>query len=127
MLEAALIMVSCVLFVQMGLSEAVQDTLHIRVRVASCPKCLSWWICCAYLLVHDYGIVVSVAASFILSYAALWLALAYDALATLYNHAYTQITRDAAESADAGPSAEDGPAPGADAVPQMQIDNDDTL
>ena len=65
--EAALIMVSCVLFIQMGLSDAVQRALHISLRIASCPKCLTWWICLAYLVAHDYGIVVSVAASFAFS------------------------------------------------------------
>ena len=124
--EAALIMVSCVLFIQMGLSDAVQRALHISLRIASCPKCLTWWICLAYLVAHDYGIVVSVAASFAFSYAALWVALAYDLLATLYNYAYTKITSDTAESAEAGAQPEAGPAPGPDAVSQMQIE-DDTL
>ena len=123
MTEAALIMVSCVLFVQMGLSEAIQETLHIRLPFLSCPKCLTWWICCAYLVLHDYGIIVSVAVSFILSYCALWLALAYDALATLYNHAYKRITEGAAEDTQA-PADEAGAEAGPDAVPQMQIDDD---
>ena len=122
MREAALIMVSCVLFVQMGLSEAIQETLHIRIRIASCPKCLTWWICCAYLVLHDYGIVTSVAASFILSYCALWLALIYDALATLYNHAYETITRGTAPDPDADPDGNDPEGP--DGVPQMQIDDE---
>ena len=124
MREAALIMVSCVLFVQMGLSEAIQETLHIRIRIASCPKCLTWWICCAYLVLHDYGIVTSVAASFILSYCALWLALAYDALATLYNHAYETITRGTQEPETEAGSDEAGTETGADAVPKMQIDDE---
>ena len=118
MREAALIMVSCVLFVQMGLSGAVQETLHIRLPFLSCPKCLTWWICCAYLVLHDYGIIMSAAASFMLAYCALWLALAYDALAILYNHAYKTITRGAAEDAEAD-SREDGPEAGSDAVSEM--------
>ena len=122
MREAVLIMVSCVLFVQMGLSEAIQETLHIRIRIASCPKCLTWWICCAYLVLHDYGIVTSVAASFILSYCALWLALIYDALATLYNYAYETITRGTAQDPDADPDGGDPEGP--DGVPQMQIDDE---
>lgn len=122
MTEAALIVVSCVLFIQMGLSEAVQETLHIRLPFLSCPKCLTWWICCAYLVLHDYGIIVSVAVSFILSYCALWLALAYDALANLYNHAYETITRGTPQDTEAGPDENDPESP--DAVPQMQIDDD---
>ena len=126
MTEVALITVSCVLFIQMGLSDAVQRTLHISLRIVSCPKCLTWWICLGYLVTHDYGIIVSVATSFICSYAALWLALAYDVLATLYNHAYTQITRDTAETPEAGIPVKDGTAPGSDAVSEMQM-NDESI
>lgn len=121
MKEAALITISCVLFVQMGLSGAIQEVLHINLRIASCPKCLSWWICLAYLLTHDYGIIVSVAASFVCSYCALWLALVYDALATLYNYAYEKITNGTTESPAPG-SDEDSTASGSNAVPQMQIE-----
>ena len=113
---------SCVLFIQMGLSEAIQDTLHIKFRIVSCPKCLSWWICMAYLLTHDYGIIVSVATSFICAYSALWLALLFDALAKLYNYAYTKIT--GTPEAPASSPDETGPAPGSDAVPQMQIEDE---
>ena len=121
MKAAALIMVSCVLFVQMGLSRAIQEALHISLGIVSCPKCLTWWICLTYLVTHDYDVVVSVATSFICSYCALWLALAYDALAMLYNHAYEKITDGAAE-APASDSDEGSPAAGSDAMPQMQIE-----
>jgi hypothetical protein len=123
MREVALITVSCVLFVQMGLSEAIQRALHISLRIVSCPKCLTWWICLAYQVTHDYGIIEAVAASFVCSYCALWMALAYDALATLYNYAYKTITRGAAEDTQA-PADEAGAEAGPDAVPQMQIDDD---
>ena len=117
MKEAALIMVSCVLFVQMGLSSAVQETLHIRLRFLSCPKCLTWWICMAYLVTHDYGIILSVAASFILAYCALWLALAHDALATLYNKAYEQLSQ--TDGTPETPEACHAEGSGTDEVPQM--------
>ena len=123
MTEVALITVSCVLFVQMGLSGAIQEALHISLRIASCPKCLSWWICLAYLLAHDYGIIVSVAASFVCSYCALWLALVYDALAILYNYAYKTITQDTVEDPQA-PAGEAGSEAGPDALSEMQIEDD---
>lgn len=122
MREVALITVSCVLFVEMGLSEAIQRALHISLRIVSCPKCLTWWICLAYQVTHDYGIIEAVAASFVCSYCALWLALAYDALANLYNHAYETITRGTPQDTEAGPDENDPESP--DAVPQMQIDDD---
>lgn len=117
-LEAALITVSCVLFVQMGLSDAVQETLRFRSRIASCPKCLTMWTNLAYMLLTRHMLVESVAVSFICSYAALWLALIYDILATLYNYIYDSIT-EKADSAEASAEVESSEASGTDAVSEM--------
>lgn len=99
--EVALITISCVLFIQMGLAEAIQEFLRIKVRIVSCPKCLCFWICLMWNALHEYGLVLSVATSFIASYCALWLSLLYDALALLYNHFYEQITQNPDTSEDA--------------------------
>lgn len=90
--EAALILLCCVLFVQAGLSEAIQGVLHIRLRIASCPRCLTFWSCLAWLLLNGYAPLASVAASLVTSYLAMWLCLVYDALALLYNTIYEKIT-----------------------------------
>ena len=116
--EAALVTVSAVLFVQMGLSGAVQETIRLRSRIASCPKCLAFWSTLAYCILTGNGIVASVATSFICSYAALWLALLYDALALIYNSAYESITETNDTSKDAEAGADDTEAT-ADEVPQM--------
>ena len=118
--EAALILVSCVLFVQAGLSDAIQETLHVRLRIASCPRCLTFWACLAWALLAGRGLLVSVAASFITSYCAMWLCLVYDALALVYNHLYEQITKttDTATAPERAESTADPPA-GGDAVSQM--------
>ena len=103
--EAALITVSCVLFVQMGLSRAIQDTIGFRSKILSCPRCCTFWPVLAYMLATGKGIVMSVAASFISSYCAMWIALLYDSLATLYNWLYEQLSETdehPAEDAEAG-------------------------
>lgn len=92
--EVAMITVSCVLFVQMGLSDAVQTTLRFRSKVLSCCKCLSFWVVLTYLGVTNHKIVEIVTASFLASYAALWLALLYDIAADFYNRIYEKITKD---------------------------------
>lgn len=92
--EVALITISCVLFVQMGLSEAIQKVLHLDLQIASCPKCLTWWTSLVYSVIFGYGLLESVAASFIASYAASWIALVYDALAVFYNYLYEQISKE---------------------------------
>lgn len=91
--EAVLITLSCTLFVQMGLSEAIQTLLHIKFKIASCPRCLTYWCCLAWLIFSGTGLLQSVATAFIASYCALWLSLIYDALALLYNYLYEQITK----------------------------------
>ena len=90
--DALLLTVSAVLFVQMGLSAAVQDLLRIKFRVVSCPKCLTFWSVLAWSLTHGGAIVESRAASFLSAYTALWLALLYDAIAVLYNKAYDKVS-----------------------------------
>lgn len=104
--EAALITVSAVLFVQMGLSSAIQETLHFRSRIASCPKCATFWSVLAYSILARNGIIASVAASFICAYVAQWLALLYDALAILYNSIYESINEPQDTPEDAGPDTE---------------------
>lgn len=98
--DAALIMTSCVLFVQMGLSEAIQEVLHIHLRIASCPKCLTMWTTLVYLLFSTRAIVLSVAVSFVFSYLALWMSLLYDIAAGYYNKLYETISKtpDASET-----------------------------
>ena len=106
--EVALITISCVLFVQMGLSEAIFGFLHVSPKIASCPKCCTFWVCLIWLLAHKNGVLMSVSASFVAAYAALWLALLYDSLALIYNYLYEQITK----TSDTSPDAErpDSPA-----------------
>ena len=118
--EAALITVSAVLFVQMGLSSAIQEKVHVRSTIASCPKCATFWSVLAYCILTRNGVLTSVAASFICAYVAMWLALLYDALALLYNSIYDSITEtpDTPEAAEAGPE-QSAQAPAADAVSEM--------
>ena len=92
-LEAALILISCVLFIQMGLSGAIQDFLRIKLRIISCPKCLTFWVTLASLVFQGYGLTESVAASFISAYIALWLSLLYDCMAMLYNKCYGRLSK----------------------------------
>ena len=98
--EVALITISCVLFIQMGLADAIKDAFHLRITFV-CPKCLTYWCCLFWLVIHKNGIVVSVAASFIASYCALWLSLLHASLALLYNYLYEQITETQDTSQDA--------------------------
>lgn len=112
-LEVALITVSCVLFIQMGLAEAVWNTLHVESRIASCPKCLTFWLVLLWTITHRVGFIHSVATSFLASYSAVWLAQLYDLLAVMYNRLYDKIsktpdTEDDAQAGDSGSCQEAG-------------------
>ena len=90
-LEAALLAVGCVLFINMGLSDAIQETLGIEDKILSCPKCLVFWLSLAHLLLCGCRFLTAVGASFLFSYAALWLDLGLSAINTKYNELYEQI------------------------------------
>lgn len=90
--QAILILISCVLFIQMGLSAAFQKVLSIKIDFLSCPKCFTFWVTFFALLIKGYGIIEIVTVSFISAYLALWLSLLYDYLANLYNKLYEHIS-----------------------------------
>ena len=102
--EAAMLTTSCVLFISMGLSDAVQDTLRFRLKVLSCNKCMTFWTVLLYALVDKCGIIQAIAVSFLCSYCSMWLSLAIDGMTLLYNKAYELISKtDASENeADSG-------------------------
>ena len=104
--EAAEITVVCVLAIQMGLVDAIGKALHYEFRVLSCPKCLVAWLSLGWHLIHHRALLDSVFVAFLSSYAALWLAMLYDAIAILYNHVYEQINEeDDSAEAESGPDA----------------------
>ena len=108
--EAALLTVSCVLFIQMGLSHAIQERIGIRSEILSCPRCCTFWSVLVYMLCSGSGFILSVAVSFLSSYSALWLSLIYDALAKLYNSFYEAITETTDTAPDSETSADDAEA-----------------
>ena len=103
--EAAMITISCVLFVQMGLSRAIQERIGFNSKILSCSRCLTFWSVLMYMLLTGHGVLPSVTASFLSALSALWLSLLYDALAKFYNTCYDAIseTTDTASEAEANP------------------------
>ena len=122
-----MVVVSCVLFISMGLSEEIQQRLGFSLMVLSCPKCCTFWCTLVLLLADRYKLLPSVAVSFGSSYIAMWLALALDALTIIYNRAYEKITQNQGSSEGTGnedpsTSGEDSVKAGSpDEMPKMQI------
>ena len=68
-----------------------------------CVKCLTFWSSLPFLLVQGYGVVTSLAVSFLASYSAIWLELFEGYVDTLYMECYETVYPD---SADDAPSAD---------------------
>ena len=100
---------SCVLYISMGLHDAIVRVTGIDLRITGCPKCFSFWCVLAWSVISGYPIVHSVFAAFSLAYLALWATLALDVLTKVYNRLYDELnkTNDTEESeAEADDSAE---------------------
>jgi len=98
---AIMIAASCVLYISMGLHDAIVRVTGINLRITGCPKCLGFWCVLAYCLISGNGIVRSVFVAFSLAYAALWATLLLDALSTLYNRLYEKLTTTDTEGSEA--------------------------
>ena len=120
--DAGMLALCCVLFVQMGLSGAIQETLGIQSRVLSCPKCLTFWSTFVLQIFGGQAFLPALAVSFLFSYLSLWVALLYDWLATLYNKTYESITSSATSHFPANATADNGSASSrsADGVPEVR-------
>ena len=83
--------VGCTLFVNMGLSDAIQETLGVKFKILSCVKCFTFWTVLVFLLLKRCSIYTAVPASFLFSYTALWLDLGLSALNKKYNVLYETV------------------------------------
>ena len=123
-----MVLISSVLFIGMGLSGEIQRIAGISVKILNCPKCLTFWSTLVTLLAERHPVFPTIAVSFIASYLAMWLTLAYDAATVKYNRLYEKITETPGTSEREGSqedtdSGEDGVEAGPfDEVPQMQIE-----
>lgn len=84
-----LIFVSCCLFIHLGLGKAICKTLKIRFVLFTCVKCLTFWSILIYtLLFTALRWEACIAISFISAYLALWVELALNKLADVYEEYY---------------------------------------
>ena len=93
-LDVAAIMFSCVMFIHMGLVDAVLGVCKIQKQlpIITCPKCLSFHCVLWYLLFVSHDVILSVAAAFLSSYIAVWLDLFLGIMDVCYERIYRRIT-----------------------------------
>lgn len=85
------IFISCVLFIHLGLGEAIERTLQVRFVLLRCVKCLTFWSVLAYSLFHSLPIEVSLCVSFACAYASLWAELLLGKIACRYENLYKDM------------------------------------
>ena len=115
---ALMVAVSCVLYISMGLHEAVVNALSIDLRITGCPKCLTFWSTLAWNLIGGHGLVPSVFVAFSLAYLALWASLLLDAMARLYNKTYEKLNNPGSTE-ESGSEADDTAEADDPALPKM--------
>ena len=77
-----LIMLGTTLMYHLGFPEAVA---RIVLKVARCPKCVTFWVVLFATLNMEYELWVSIGLSFLMAYCSLWVSLLFGLLTNLYN------------------------------------------
>ena len=91
MFDVAMLVFACVAANHLGLISAVEDVIGRNLPVINCPKCSVFWLVLAYLVCGRHNVLSSIAASFLMSYLALWLDLIMGCVDYLYNKVYDKI------------------------------------
>ena len=78
------------LMYHLGFPEAIA---RLVLKVAQCPKCVTFWTVLLSTLWLGYDLWVSVGLSFLMAYFSLWLSLAYGAITNLYNRLWLKINK----------------------------------
>lgn len=77
--------ISSVLFIHLGMGEAIEKVLRIRFILLRCAKCLTFWTTAGYsLIIVSHPVEVSLCIGFACAYAALWADLLLGTLALKY-------------------------------------------
>ena len=98
------VFISCVLFIHLGLGEAIERTLRVRFVLLRCVKCLTFWSTLAYSLIHSLPLESALCLSFVSAYASLWADIPLAKLANLYE----KLNKDMDAEESAYPSATPG-------------------
>ena len=85
MLGISLVLISCILFIHLGMGDTIAKLIRKEFVLLKCTKCLTFWSTLTYSLTFtDFNIVECIATSFICAYVALWLDLLLSKLADIY-------------------------------------------
>jgi hypothetical protein len=91
MIEIAYILVSCCLFIHLGLGQAMSKIIRVDFVLFRCPKCLAFWSILGYLLLSNKPIISSIAIAFVCAYLALWIDLLLAIISEYYEKIYKGV------------------------------------
>ena len=98
-----LVWFSCVMFIHMGLADAVAQRLRVQWALLSCAKCLSFWSVLGYsFLVVQLPLPNSLATAFLMAYASLWADLGMGKIARIYEELSNHLESEAEETDASG-------------------------
>lgn len=87
-----LILICCVLFVHLGLGDAVSKAIRRNLSLFHCVKCTTFWSILAYTLFFtNLNPVVCTTLAFVCSYIALWIDLFLSKIAKWYEKWYKSV------------------------------------
>lgn len=93
MTTALLLMAIVVLFNHLGLRESVEGFVGYKFKVLGCSKCGTFWLSLISLIAEGTSLVESLALSFAMAYAALWLELLLAIMSKCYESTYDKISK----------------------------------
>lgn len=86
------ILLCCVLFVHLGLGDAVSKVIKRCLSLFNCVKCFTFWNILAYTtLFLEWSFVKCMAVAFASAYAALWVDLIFAKISTMYEKWYKGV------------------------------------
>ena len=94
------ILLCCVLFVHLGLGDAVAKVIRRNLSLFSCVKCFTFWTILAYTLFFEFEPIKCIAVAFVCSYLALWADLVLSKIAVIYETWYKGVVAEELDSTD---------------------------
>lgn len=101
------IFVSCVLFIHLGLSDAISRVLNVRFVLLKCVKCLTFWSVLTYSLCLSLPVEVCLCVAFACAYASLWAEFLLGKIACKYEEWNENMDAEEPESASATAGGEE--------------------
>lgn len=96
MIDVAMLVFTAVMINHLGLIEAVEEIIKHDIPIVNCCKCLSFWLVLAYMIFNGYGVINSIATSFLCAWAATWFELLFGIIdyyyMRIYENFYTKTT-----------------------------------